>query len=194
MMNALVVYGSERGGTAGLAELIAAAFRDEGWAADVYDAAEGAGGGVGDADIAVVGGALYMNHWHKAARRFVKANAATLRGTPTWLFSSGPLDDSARAGDLAPVPQVIELARRIEARGHMTFGGRLEPNAKGFMARSMARKNAGDWRNSTHVAEWVHQICHEFLPAEIVLPDTAEEGRGMRIPAQRRGSRAPVTT
>ena len=48
-------------------------------------------------------------------------------------------DDTARSGATAPVEQVQEIARRIEARGHMTFGGALSPDAHGFFARSMAK-------------------------------------------------------
>ena len=46
---------------------------------------------------------------------------------PVWLFSSGPLDDSAAEGDIPAVPQVQQVAKEIRARGHRTFGGRLTP-------------------------------------------------------------------
>ena len=168
MRRALVVFGSERGGTAGLARMVGAELSKHGWTVIVQDAAQPAA--LRDLDLVVVGGALYMNHWHKAARSFVRHHKAALRELPVWLFSSGPLDDSARSGDIAPVAQVLELARTLEARGHMTFGGRLAPDAKGFLAHSMAKKMAGDFRDPEHVADWVRQIEHELAPAEIVLP------------------------
>jgi menaquinone-dependent protoporphyrinogen oxidase len=87
-----------------------------------------------------------------------------------WLFSSGPPDTSAAAGDIAPVAQVQEIARRLEAQGHMTFGGWLSPDATGFVAHSMAKKYAGDYRDPTQVAAWVHQIVTDPVPVEIVLP------------------------
>lgn len=188
-MKALVVYGSERGGTAGLAQMIGAAFQREGWDAEVRDA--GLDLPLGNADIVVVGGALYLNRWHKAARSFVRRHAGGLTQLPMWMFSSGPLDDSARAGDLAPVPQVQELARLVEARGHMTFGGRLEAGARGFLARSMAKNNSGDWRDPAQVAEWVHEIVHELTPAEVVA--AAPAAVRAAIPAQR-GARRRTST
>ncbi len=191
-MKALVVYGSERGGTAGLADMVAEAFRREGWEAEVRDAAAG-GGSVSDADAIVVGGALYMNRWHAEARKFVQRNHDALAAMPVWLFSSGPLDESARPGDIAPVTGVQELARRIEARGHMTFGGRLAPDAKGFIASRMAKKYAGDWRDPQHVREWVHQIIHDFVPVEAVVPAAQAAGEA-RIPAQRSRQRATSPT
>ena len=180
-MKVTVVYGSERGGTAGLAEMIAAAFRQQGHAADVRDAS--VEGPLGDADAVIVGGALYLNRWHPDARRFVREHRRELTGLPVWLFSSGPLDASARCGDVAPVQQVRELAAAIEAHGHMTFGGRLERGAKGLFARSMAKKYAGDWRDPQHVAEWVREICHELVQAQVPVP---ARKRAAAIPAQRR--------
>lgn len=168
-MKALVVFGSKRGGTAGLAEMIGAAFRSEGWIAEVWSAAVPSN--ANDADVVVIGGALYLNRWHPDARRFVRQHRAQLSTRPVWLFSSGPLDASARPGDVAPVPQVQQLARDISARGHMTFGGRLERNARGVFARSMAKTSAGDWRDPQQIAEWVHGIVRQVTPnPEVVLP------------------------
>lgn len=189
-MKALVVYGSKRGGTAGLAQLIGAELAKYGWEVEVRDAAVRVP--IGQPDLVVVGGALYMNHWHSDARAFVRQHMAFLQTVPVWMFSSGPLDDSARSGDLAPVPQVLALAQRVEARGHMTFGGRLTPDAKGFMAHSMAKKCAGDYRDPVHVAEWVRQIMHELAPVEESV-SVVDVRAG--IPAQRRAARrAPAAT
>jgi menaquinone-dependent protoporphyrinogen oxidase len=138
----LIVYGSERGGTAGLANMIGTAFTER-----------------------------------------VARHAEELKRLPVWLFSSGPLDDSARAGNLAPVPQVNALARKLEVVGHMTFGGRLEQHPKGFVARRMARRMAGDWRDAGHVREWVHQIITDSRVAPI--SSEAVTDVAALVPAQR---------
>jgi menaquinone-dependent protoporphyrinogen oxidase len=148
MSRALVVYGSKRGGTAGLAQMIGSELQQHGWEVVVHDAAQ-------PADLRGVD-----------------------RTMPVWLFGSGPLDDSARSGDIAAVPQVQEIARRLEARGHMTFGGRLAADAKGLGTRSLARKYAGDYRDPAQVGDWVREILHELTPAEPTLVQAA-------IPAQR---------
>ncbi|HTV03264.1 MAG TPA: flavodoxin domain-containing protein, partial [Luteitalea sp.] len=65
-MQVLVVYGSEHGGTAGLGRMIAEAFVARGIPTDVGDAAD-----VDDLspyDVVVLGGALYHDRWHPAAR------------------------------------------------------------------------------------------------------------------------------
>ena len=176
MSRALVVYGSKRGGTAGLAQMVGSALQDNGWEAVVQDAAETAD--LRGLDLVVIGGALYMNRWHKDARSFAKRREPALRTIPVWLFSSGPLDQSALSGDIAPVPQVQDVARKLEVRGHMTFGGRLAADAKGLGVRSLAKKYAGDYRDPTQVAAWVRQILHELAPADLEAVHAA-------IPAQR---------
>ena len=172
-MRVLVVYGSKNGGTAELARMVGKAFAERGWSAEVRPASDVLS--VTGADVVVVGGALYMNRWHRDAVRFVKRHAAALRDLPVWFFSSGPLDDSARAGDIAMVPQVAALAASIEVDGHMTFGGRLNANAKGFIAKRMAKSSGGDWRDPQQVREWVHQITHDLFvplpPEDVTLAD-----------------------
>ena len=173
MRRALVVFGSKNGGTAGLARMIGSELSRRGWTVIVQDAAQPAERGHldwGDLDLVIVGGALYANRWQKDARRFVRKNESALRALPVWLFSSGPLDDSARSGDIAATTQVQELARRIEARGHMTFGGVLSADAHGFLARSMAKKYAGDYRDPEQVEDWIAHIERELAPAEVTLP------------------------
>ena len=155
-MSILVAYGSKMHGTQGLAEMVADELRSEGFSVDV-EAADRVGN-LSSYDGVIVGGAIYALRWHKDARRFVKQHARELVGRPTYFFSSGPLDDSAGAGDIPPVKGVQDLMDEVHAKGHVTFGGRLPADAHGFPARSMAKKHAGDWRDDEQVRAWVHSI------------------------------------
>ena len=58
------------------------------------------------------------------------------------------------------MPQVKRIMDRIGA-GHTTFGGRLEANPQGggWMARSMANKTSGDWRDAGQVDAWVADVA-----------------------------------
>ncbi|MGO9152482.1 flavodoxin domain-containing protein [Mycobacterium sp.] len=159
-MRVLVCFGSKRGGTAGLAVMIGDALTEAGHHAVVRSAKDG--GELGGMDAVIVAGALYANRWHRDARRFVRRNTAELRGLSVWLVSSGPLDGSAEELDIPPTAQVAKLAGRVGARGHVTFGGRLEPDAKGFPASAMAKKRSGDWRNPAHVRRWVATVVSEL--------------------------------
>ncbi|OBH05800.1 hypothetical protein A5696_25190 [Mycobacterium sp. E2699] len=159
-MRVLVTFGSKRGGTGGLATMIGDALTDAGCDAVVHPAKHA--GGLDGIDAVIVAGALYANRWHRDARRFVRRNTLALRGLPVWLVSSGPLDDSAEKRDIPPTAQVAKLLHRVGARGHVTFGGRLEPDAKGFPASAMAKKRAGDWRSPAHVRRWVGTVVNEL--------------------------------
>jgi menaquinone-dependent protoporphyrinogen oxidase len=160
----LVAFGSKRRGTAGLATMIGDALARAGFTAVVAPARE-----VGDLagfDAVIVAGALYANRWHRHARRFVRRHGAALRGLPVWLVSSGPLDDSAARQDIAPTKQVARLIERVGARGHVTFGGYLAPDAKGFPASAMAKNKSGDWRDPEQVRRWVAMIAPELESAD----------------------------
>ncbi len=159
-MRVLVAYGSKMGGTKGLAEMVGRELENNNCRVDVMPA-----GRVDDVvpyDAVIVGGALYSLRWHKDARRFVKRHRAALAAQPVWLFSSGPLDDSALKGDLAPVRFVRKAMQRTHARGHVTFGGRMPADAKGFPAGPMAKNKAGDWRDPDQVRNWAKRVAEDL--------------------------------
>lgn len=170
MTRVLVAFGSKRGGTAGLAAMIGAALTEAGHEVSVSPARETHA--LNGFDAVIVAGALYANRWHRDARRFVRRNTDSLRRLPVWLVSSGPLDDSATVRTIAPTSQVQKLLNRVHARGHITFGGRLTPDAKGFPASAMAKTKAGDWRDAAHVGRWVASVV-EQLPAGGAGPQPA---------------------
>jgi menaquinone-dependent protoporphyrinogen oxidase len=167
----LIAFGSTRGGTAGLASMIGDALTASGCAVTIAPARD-----VHDLDgfdVVIVAGALYANRWHRDARRFVHRHAKALRGLPVWLVSTGPLDDTATQGVIPPTRQVAKLMASVGARGHVTFGGRLSPDARGFPASAMAKKKAGDWRDAGHVRRWADSVLERLDPAE-----PASGGRG----------------
>ena len=159
-MRVLIAYGSKRGGTAGLAEMIALELSSTGIDTTVQPARDVSG--LDGFDAVVIAGALYANRWHKDARRFARRHAAALRARRVWLVSSGPLDNSAADGAIPPVKQVEAVSRKIGARGQVTFGGRLEPTAAGLVARNMAKNHAGDWRDPDQVRNWAALLAWEL--------------------------------
>jgi menaquinone-dependent protoporphyrinogen oxidase len=159
-MKVLVAYGSKRGGTAGIAEMLGGDLVAEGMDVDVRSASDVKK--VDGYDAVIVGGALYAMRWNKKSRRFVKHHKAALREKPVWFFSSGPLDESATDHEIPETHQVHKLMERVHARGHVTFGGALSPDAKGFPASAMAKKNAGDWRDPEQIRAFAHEVAEEM--------------------------------
>jgi menaquinone-dependent protoporphyrinogen oxidase len=169
-MNILVTHGSKRGGTAGIAARIGEALREAGITVEVLPARE-----VRDVrryDAVLVGGALYAGFWQADAQRLVMRHAAALRERPVWFFSSGPLDDSASRDEIPPTAHVQQLMDSVGASGHATFGGRLSPDARGFIASSMAKKVAGDFRDEARIAAWARLVAHR-IEAELAEPRAA---------------------
>ena len=160
-MHVLVAYGSKMGGTAGLAEMIGSELRANGLETEVKSAREVRN--LMPYDAVILGGALYAMRWHKDARRFVKRYGTALEKKPVWLFSSGPLDDSATEKEIPPVGFVRKVMDRIGARGQVTFGGWMPEDADGFAASAMAKDNAGDWRDPDQVRSWAKEIAEELL-------------------------------
>ena len=128
-MRVLVTFGSSRGGTQGLAEMVAEDLREEGFDVDVLPPRRLKR--LDEYDAVIVGGALYASRWPREARRFVKRHTPELRRRLVYFFSSGPLDHSAAGGDIPPAKGVKALMERVGARGHITFGGRLLPRRQG---------------------------------------------------------------
>jgi menaquinone-dependent protoporphyrinogen oxidase len=176
-MRVLVTWGSRRGGTEEIARAVGEELRSDGLQVEVLSPGEARR--AADFDAAIVGGALYANRWHRDARRFVLSQEKRLRRVPVWFFSSGPLDDSAGRQNIAPPRQVRSLMERVGALGHVTFGGRLAPDARGFPASAMAKKLAGDWRDFARVRAWASEIA-EALPA--ARPGVAHELPGGSVP------------
>jgi menaquinone-dependent protoporphyrinogen oxidase len=154
----LVTYGTKNGSTAEIAQWIADAFRAEGLEPDVFDARRV--DDVDDYDAVVLGGALYANRWHKDARHFVQRFRRDLAGRPVWLFSSGPLDDTAGEKEIAPVKGVAKAMQQLDARGHATFGGRLDESADAWIAKKMVSSgHGGDFRNREQITTWAVSIA-----------------------------------
>lgn len=177
-MRVLVTWGSRSGGTSEIGQTIAAQLKQRGHDVTALPARQvkSAAG----YDAAVIGGALYANLWHADAYRFATRNIEALRQMPVWLFSSGPLDDSADRAEPPTPTQIGVLAERLGALEHITFGGRLSPAATGFPASAMAKTRSGDWRHLERARIFADDIAGKFpnaRPGEAHEPSARSLGR-----------------
>jgi menaquinone-dependent protoporphyrinogen oxidase len=167
-MRVLVTWSSKRGGTEGIGRTLRDALETRGFESVALPVNE-----VKELDTfgaVIVGSALYSNRWTRGGVRFVNRHLDQLRKIPVWFFSSGPLDDSADREDIAATRQVAALADRVGAQGHVTFGGRLKRDARGFPASAMARSNSGDWRNPERIRAWAEKLAGELPRATPLAP------------------------
>ncbi|MGW1362222.1 flavodoxin domain-containing protein [Streptomyces chartreusis] len=158
----LVAYGTTNGSTAQIAEAVAEVMRKEGLTAEVLPA--GSVAGLDRYDAVVVGGGLYAGRWHKDARRFLRRHRRELAGRPLWLFSSGPLDPSASEREIPPVAGLKRAMSRLDANGHVTFGGCLQEGAKGWVARMIIKNGkGGDFRDFARIEKWARTVAEELM-------------------------------
>ena len=156
----LVAYATKMGSTGEIAEVIAEVLRSAG-----HDASAAPVRSVRDLDgwdAVVLGSALYAAHWQRDANRFVIRHLAALRDRPVWVFSSGPLDRRLAAANLPITPQAEEIVAAVGYRGHRTFGGRLDPEAPGIDAQTLATHQVGDFRDWTAIREWAGSIARDL--------------------------------
>jgi menaquinone-dependent protoporphyrinogen oxidase len=159
-MGVLVTWASKRGGTEGIGRVLGSELGSHGLEVVALPVCEVVG--VDSYDAVIIGGALYGNRWLSKVRHFVSRHTSQLRKVPVWFFSSGPLDDSAERESIPATSQVAVLAERVGAKGHVTFGGRLERDASGFPASAMAEKRSGDWRKFARARARAAELAAEI--------------------------------
>lgn len=153
----LVAFASKHGSTREIAEEIGATLRASGLEVDVRPAAETRS--IAPYTAVVLGSGLYSATWLRDANRFLRAHAAALRQRPVWIFSSGPLDQSARWADIPMTPHVAAEAAAIEVRGHRTFGGRLLAETPGLDPAVLQTHRTGDFRDWEAIRAWAAEIA-----------------------------------
>jgi menaquinone-dependent protoporphyrinogen oxidase len=159
----LVAYASRSGSTAEIATWLAERLRGEEESMDVTveevsDRLDPRG-----YDVVVLGSALYEGRWLRSASRFARRHRHDLADAWVWTFSSGPLDDSATRDDIPVTSSADRASRRLLARDHVTFGGRLAPDSRGWLAHTLVEGgHGGDFRDRARIDAYADQIAGEL--------------------------------
>jgi menaquinone-dependent protoporphyrinogen oxidase len=162
----LVAYATRHGSTGEIAQAIGAVLRDDGLVVDVRRAGEV--GDLGPYPAVIVGSALYLLRWHLDALEFLHAHDRALTSRDVWLFDSGPLDDSAATRPAVLPAPVQALADRIGIRGHVTFGGRFDPETAGVVEHLIAMSGAaGDFRDFDRIRAWARDASTQIAIARL---------------------------
>ena len=175
-MKVLIAYATRHGATAGIAERVATTLRDEGVEAQALPVEDVTR--LDEYDAVVLGGAAYMYHWLKDARKFARRHQAELRQRPVWLFSSGPLGSEevdAQGNDVregARPKEFDELTELLQPRGEAVFFGAYDPDAKpiGLVERvtrmapaAEAALPSGDFRDWDEIDAWAKQVARKLV-------------------------------
>ena len=159
----LVAYATKRGATAEIAGRIGGELRREGLDTDVVPVERLPG--LESYQAVVLGSAVYIGQWRKAAAAWLKANASALAGKPVRLFSTGPTGDGA-PGDLMKgwrFPTSLQAdADRIRPRDIAVFHGVLDLKKLNAVEKWLVRRigaPVGDYRDWQAIAAWARGIA-----------------------------------
>jgi menaquinone-dependent protoporphyrinogen oxidase len=115
---------------------------------------------IGPYDAVVIGSAVYAGRWLAQAKKFANRFERELLGKHVWLFSSGPIGDPAKPTQ--PPADALELARRLGAKDHQVFEGRLERDLLSLAERAVVRvvgATNGDFRPWVAITMWTRRIA-----------------------------------
>lgn len=117
------------------------------------------------ADAVVLGSAIYMGHWLRAATQALhQVKDAPL--LDLWLFSTGPV-----SGDAVENAAVITADKSVEsgcATEHMVFAGSLDTSTLRWWERlvfNIVKAVPGDRRDWTLIDAWGHSIAAQLTHA-----------------------------
>ena len=123
-------------------------------------------------DAVVLGSAIHMGQWMKAAKEFVARETATLTSIPVWLFSSGPVTDRSKPDDPADRRQGDQIAKALAAREHRVFRGKLDKTGLSVAERAIvriAKAPSEDQRDWDAVRTWASGIGTAMLDSQSSL-------------------------
>ncbi len=159
----LVVYATKYGATAEIAEKIGQVLRQAGLRTDVLPVS-----GVSDLTpykAVVLGSAVYIGKWRKAAVKFLQAHEKTLTERQVWLFSSGPTGE----GDPVELtkgwrfPKALQpIIDRIRPCGIAVFHGNVNIKKLNFIEKWMLKNvqtPLGDFRDWEAITSWATAIA-----------------------------------
>ena len=159
----LVAYASRMDSTKEIAEEVGAQLRAHGLYVDVLPCSSDPQ--PDGYDAVIIGSALYIRHWEKAASSYLKQYAPVLSGRPIWLFQSGPCGEGAESEQLDPPKAVARQMREHGLPRPRTFGGRLDvEHATGPVSRWMGENGpmSGDFRDWKLIRSWADDIAKEL--------------------------------
>lgn len=176
-MKVLVAVGSKYGATREIGDTVAEVLRGHGLDARCENAFEVES--LEGYDAVVLGSAVYGGFWRRDAKELLMSHREALRELPVWLFSSGPVGLPPRP--LEPAGEGEAFVAEVHARGHVVFGGYLNPDKLNFGERAVIRglrAAVGDYRDWGNVKDWAREVAHTLVMLDSERVRAEGEGIG----------------
>lgn len=178
----LVAYGTKKGSTREVAEAIAATLAERGLRVELQPADR-----VEDVTPyrgVVIGGALYMGRWHRAARRFLRRHRQALAQRPVAVFGMGPqqLEERAVAQSRKQLERALGKVREVRPVSIAIFGGVIDPGKLRFPFNRMPAGDARDW---DAIRAWAADVAGRLAGADAAAEARARETQSSSRPQGR---------
>lgn len=161
-MRIAVAVASKHGATKEIGHAVVERLRELGHDVSEHDMASTSAEDLDDAQVLVLGGAVYFGRWPNEANDLVDGLADRVDGRPVWLFSSGPVAREDEPPSVEePTIAIDGTMQALDAREHVMFGGRLDKSTLSFVERAVARALRApdaDTRDWTVIREWADKI------------------------------------
>lgn len=141
----LVAYATKYGSTREVAVAIAQTLREHGVETAVRPARDVHS--LERYSAVVLGAALYMGHWHRDARAFLKRHHKALLDLPVAIFALGPLKttEEAMQESRAQLDRALAKFPWLTPVAVSMFGGVIDPARLRFPFNRMPKGDARDW-------------------------------------------------
>lgn len=160
MSKVLVTYASKYGATEEIAQRIAEVLAGSGLQTDVLPVQ--AVSHLNPYEAVVLGSALYVGRWRKAARKFLKRYEQKLAAKDVWVFLSGPTGEGETEDGAWHQSKKLEARlERIKPHDVKVFHGKLDPDSlSGLESWVIERVGAptGDFRDWTEIEAWARDV------------------------------------
>jgi menaquinone-dependent protoporphyrinogen oxidase len=155
----LVAYGTKHGSTREVANAVAETLQESGLDVDtlsagrVHDLSPYAG--------VVLGGAIYMGHWHPDALEFLEQHRDVLATMPLAVFGMGPRTTGKHEEEGSRAQLVKALARvpEVDPCAVAVFGGVIDPHTLHFPFNRIPASDARDW---AAIRNWATEVAGAF--------------------------------
>lgn len=178
MVRVLVIYATRLGSTRQIAQRIAQRLAQ----ADIEADAVGVDDPVlaialPDRDGYVIGSAIYAGHWLASAVQMVLRYQTSLASRPVWLFSSGPVGETAVSREPTEPKELARIWSAVRPRDHRVFAGALDRGTLadadlGPVERFVAERFVpdGDFREWPAIDAWVDDIVRTLGGSRSIAP------------------------
>jgi menaquinone-dependent protoporphyrinogen oxidase len=180
-MKILVAYGTKKGSTGEVADVVAETLREQGFDTDLLPASQVKD--LGSYAAVVLGGSIYTGRMHPDLMALLKRLHGEFERLPVAVFGMGP--KTTEEGDIASARKQVDanLKRaKFEPAEVAIFGGVVDPAKLRFPFNRMPASDARDW---DAIRDWSASLPEKLGLGQVGLARVSDGGVGQDVDERR---------